>query len=1049
MNILDLEPDAFENALKELRLEAEQEQFLRDEYAKKNTLSGQMTGAFQEATKVPEGMIRANVVPMMKPEGMSGWDAITSGKAELALPGMLTGSVEEVGQAMTTAEKMTSGIGVTEEEMQQAANVVSGLGLTGAAGRAVTNAVPDPNTLYIFGGLGSARPPSKTFKRAEQLNSQGLAPQETWKDTGWWKNPEDDKWRFEIDDSDSEIAWDKVKPQINAQMKATGKVNIETTVGKVLKHDKLYEQYPELFDRKLFIKNLPDDSLGEFNPSTGALTLSPKLGQDKMRSVLLHEAQHFVQEKENFARGTNPSVYNTNPKVSALAKEALSAKQAWETAVSNNAPNDTLQRLLNDYVSAKAKFEGLRYRFYRGETGEIESRLVEERQDMRPLERGKVSPQESQQVMTQRETAEGYAPEVNTRNQKNIRDQQTPIVVEVGDNWSDEAKIFEVLSRDDDTRELLTLKPGDKITLPVGRDLVEGEFTSIGLAKDDSYNLFNLYPEVKTSTNEYPVITFKYPSPSGGMQNGFLGLGDYLGIMLGKQDTADLRFGRPQAPMVNISNSNSTNFAEGGIVEDTQMRRLMEEGGMTDDGMNVEPVTGNRVPPGSLASEVRDDIPAQLSEGEYVVPADVVRFFGVRFFEDLRMKAKQGLAQMDADGRIGGAPVDSSGVPLEEDLTPEEEQMLMEALGTSTGMAEGGVVEGNAPFDRTQFQLGTGMNIRSVKYFNPETKETRFFQFAGDTPLGLIPEGFVPWTADIEQQAKEEEVAPTPSTNTQTGTRKPANTVVTAGSTSQSGGAGYQSWADKNYDSITNDPYNFGLNALQDTSGQVISKGLLGVGAVTGAAPLAMVGAAVNSANKIQNIAEANAALQIMKAQGMEGTAEYSNLEGMIKSAASDIPVTQWGLLGTGNNYYDAIVKKQSDLTGDTGTARSTTGTTGGGTSTGGTSGGSAPAPKPASRSSSSSGLSGSEQLLANARANSNVSNTANTSLSNTDLKNVSATSNTGSTPRVTTPTATSNVGSTANVNLNLDRTATEDRRAVGGLMTKKKPTTKRKGLVS
>ena len=31
---------------------------------------------------------------------------------------------------------------------------------------------------------------------------------------------------------------------------------------------------------------------------------------------------------------------------------------------------------------------------------------------------------------------------------------------------------------------------------------------------------------------------------------------------------------------------------------------------------DVDPVSGNEVPPGSLPEEVRDDIPAMLSEGE-------------------------------------------------------------------------------------------------------------------------------------------------------------------------------------------------------------------------------------------------------------------------------------------------------------------------------------------------------------------------------------------------------------------------------------------------
>ena len=99
--------------------------------------------------------------------------------------------------------------------------------------------------------------------------------------------------------------------------------------------------------------------------------------------------------------------------------------------------------------------------------------------------------------------------------------------------------------------------------------------------------------------------------------------------------------------------------AEGGIVMKDQMEMaFMQEGGLKDDGMDVDPVSGNDIPPGSMASEVRDDIPAQLSEGEYVVPADVVQYFGVKFFEDLRMDAKRGLADMESNGRIGGEPID-------------------------------------------------------------------------------------------------------------------------------------------------------------------------------------------------------------------------------------------------------------------------------------------------------------------------------------------------------------------------------------------------------
>jgi len=110
-----------------------------------------------------------------------------------------------------------------------------------------------------------------------------------------------------------------------------------------------------------------------------------------------------------------------------------------------------------------------------------------------------------------------------------------------------------------------------------------------------------------------------------------------------------------------------------------------KKGGMKDDGMDRDPVSGNDIPVGSTAKEVRDDIPAMLSEGEYVVPADVVQYYGVKMFEDLRIQAKLGLQDMENNGRIGGEPVD-------EDLGDDEQAVLMEIMQMNTG----GVVGNNS-----------------------------------------------------------------------------------------------------------------------------------------------------------------------------------------------------------------------------------------------------------------------------------------------------------------------------------------------------------------
>ena len=83
------------------------------------------------------------------------------------------------------------------------------------------------------------------------------------------------------------------------------------------------------------------------------------------------------------------------------------------------------------------------------------------------------------------------------------------------------------------------------------------------------------------------------------------------------------------------------------------VERGFDEGGLMEEGGMVDEESGNEVPPGSLREEVRDDIPAQLSEGEFVFPADVVRYIGLEKLMMMRQEAKQGLAQMEAMGQMG------------------------------------------------------------------------------------------------------------------------------------------------------------------------------------------------------------------------------------------------------------------------------------------------------------------------------------------------------------------------------------------------------------
>ena len=214
-------------------------------------------------------------------------------------------------------------------------------------------------------------------------------------------------------------------------------------------------------------------------------------------------------------------------------------------------------------------------------------------------------------------------------------------------------------------------------------------------------------------------------------------------------------------------------LAKGGdIMPMEQQMEMFALGGLDDDGMSRDPISGNEIPPGSMANEVRDDVEARLSDGEYVVPANVVRFFGVKFFEDLRTQAMEGLGNMEANGRIGGEPVPSA-LPMQDqmaeiqpDVSEEEMQMLqglMNEGGYIQGYVEGGDVENPAPFNPNPFltvggsylsplnpnvtpdpnlppttmpvDTPTASNISFVTMINPATGETQVVQFRDGSPV--------------------------------------------------------------------------------------------------------------------------------------------------------------------------------------------------------------------------------------------------------------------------------------------------------------------------
>ena len=239
----------------------------------------------------------------------------------------------------------------------------------------------------------------------------------------------------------------------------------------------------------------------------------------------------------------------------------------------------------------------------------------------------------------------------------------------------------------------------------------------------------------------------------------YQGVDDYQMSEMG----AEMNKGGPVEDQMKTVFKSSRGYAEGGIAE------------------TVDPVSGNDVPPGSLPAEVRDDVPAQLSEGEYVVPADVVRYFGVKAFEDMRMEAKQGMSQMDAEGRIGGDTMQEEALPFSDDelMTvdiSEDDTMAAMNEGGMVYAQEGTMIDSNLPDygfsldpnDPTKVVSGllgglSGSGYEYKTYFN-KSGQSVVIPFFNGVEQAMIPEGYSPDAPkkEVVDSVKSDNDDPTP-----------------------------------------------------------------------------------------------------------------------------------------------------------------------------------------------------------------------------------------------------------------------------------------------
>ena len=148
-------------------------------------------------------------------------------------------------------------------------------------------------------------------------------------------------------------------------------------------------------------------------------------------------------------------------------------------------------------------------------------------------------------------------------------------------------------------------------------------------------------------------------------------------------------------------------------------------------------------PPLAKPEEVADDIPAMLSEGEYVLPANVVRYLGLERIMDMHQRVLHEIQQMEDLGMIQN--VDENGKPENDDdemkfIQPEgkvTETVIIAAkpqgMMCPPKMAEGGEVNRNIDIDRTLDDDALKIRADIANQRNPVGFETIF-----DPEVGVV-----------------------------------------------------------------------------------------------------------------------------------------------------------------------------------------------------------------------------------------------------------------------------------------------------------------------
>lgn len=124
--------------------------------------------------------------------------------------------------------------------------------------------------------------------------------------------------------------------------------------------------------------------------------------------------------------------------------------------------------------------------------------------------------------------------------------------------------------------------------------------------------------------------------------------------------------GKPYRAKGGLMSETDKNYGHGGYVSATGLM------GAPQYVVGIDEESGNEIPYGATAENVADTIDAKLSEGEFVIPADVVRWYGVQHFLDMIDFAKMQFMAMAMEEEMPEIEVEELEIEDEDELEEDK-----------------------------------------------------------------------------------------------------------------------------------------------------------------------------------------------------------------------------------------------------------------------------------------------------------------------------------------------------------------------------------------